>query len=430
MWYNINVLKEAAMELAEVIKLKLCTNESTDIAFYETAYQYMLACGEISQYVFKHDFEINSVLLSRVLYKRIRETFGLKSQMVQSAIRTVTARYQAVNTQMKKKPYRFTLDKKHYTFNRDMTWLQKPIAFKRPQCDLVRNRDYSFVHNKIDGHIQLSINTLGKRVVCDFVLPEYMQKFFDGSWSLGTAKLVELNDIWYLHISATKNIDEFERSDVKHVVGIDRGLRFLASVYDEQQKTQFFSGKAILRKRDKFDTVRAQLQAKGTRSAKRRLASISGRENRWMSDVNHCISKALVRRYGPGTLFVLEDLTGVSFEEENMHGAKQTHDLRNWSFYDLETKLAYKAAESGSCVLKVSPQYTSQRCPRCGAVVKENRDHDKHVYKCRQCGYTSNDDRIGAMNIYMLGTFWVSGNENPQFDKVKLIEPAESVSVK
>ena len=70
-----------------------------------------------------------------------------------------------------------------------------------------------------------------------------MQKFMDGSWTLGTAKLVELNGIWYLHISATKNADEFERSDVKHVVGIDRGLRFLATVYDEQQKTQFFSGK-------------------------------------------------------------------------------------------------------------------------------------------------------------------------------------------
>ena len=245
-----------------------------------------------------------------------------------------------------------------------------------------------------------------KRAVCDFILPEYMQKFMDGSWTLGTAKLVELNGIWYLHISATKNADEFERSDVKHVVGIDRGLRFLATDYDEQQKTQFFSGKDILRKRGRFDAVRAQLQAKGTRSARR-----SGRENRWMSDVNHCISKALVRRYGPGTLFVLEDLTGVSFEEDNMHGAKQTHDLRNWSFYDFETKLTYKSGETGSFVLKVNPQYTSQRCPRCGAVIKENRDHNLHLYKCGQCGYSSNDDRVGAMNIYMLGTLWVSGNE-------------------
>ena len=417
------------MQIGETIKIRLTSENSTNLLFFQTAYQYMLGCNFVSEWIFQHGFCINSNEVQKHVYYDLRELFGLKAQMAVSCIKTVTARYQTVDTQMRKNPYRFTADGKHYSFHRDMTWLQKPIAFKRPQCDLVRNRDYSFVHNKIDGHMQLSINTLGKRAVCDFMLPEYMQKFFDGSWSLGTAKLVELNDIWYLHTSATKNIDEFERGDVKHVVGIDRGLRFLASVYDEQQKTQFFSGKEILRKRDKFDAVRAQLQAKGTRSAKRRLARISGRENRWMSDVNHCISKALVRRYGSGTLFALEDLTGVSFEEENMHDAKQTHDLRNWSFYGLETKLTYKANETGSSVLKVNPQYTSQRCPRCGAVVKENRDHDKHLYKCRQCGYTSNDDRIGAMNIYTLGTFWVSGNENPQFDKIRLIEPAESVSV-
>ena len=301
------------MQIGETIKIRLTSENSTNLLFFQTAYQYMLGCNFVSEWIFQHGFCINSNEVQKHVYYDLRELFGLKAQMAVSCIKTVTARYQTVDTQMRKNPYRFTADVKHYSFHRDMTWLQKPIAFKRPQCDLVRNRDYSFVHNKIDGHIQLSINTLGKRAVCDFMLPEYMQKFFDGSWSLGTAKLVELNDIWYLHTSATKNIDEFERGDVKHVVGIDRGLRFLASVYDrflasvydEQQKTQFFSGKEILRKRDKFDAVRAQLQAKGTRSAKRRLASISGRENRWMSDVNHCISKALVRRYGPGTLFVL-----------------------------------------------------------------------------------------------------------------------------
>ncbi|WP_173000672.1 transposase, partial [Lactobacillus helveticus] len=68
---------------------------------------------------------------------------------------------------------------------------------------------------------------------------------------------------------------------------IDRGLRFLTACYDEKGKTLLYSGQQILRKRRKYKRLRAQLQAKGTKSAKRRLKKIGQRENRWMSDVNH-----------------------------------------------------------------------------------------------------------------------------------------------
>ena len=399
------------MQLAEVLKLKLNTTEEASLAFADTCYQYMLACDAISVYVFDHDFYINSVGLSKELYSSLREEFGLKSQMAQSAIRTVTARYQTVNTQMKSKPRKFKCDGKWHSQYRDMRSLERPIHFHRPQADLVRNRDYSFV----DDMNKISINTLGKRVVCPFVVPEYMQKFLDGTWHFGTAKLVELKGIWYLHISATKEVPDFTRDDVKHVVGIDRGLRFLETTYDNNQKTGFVSGKQILSKRRTFDSVRAQLQSKGTRSAKRTLKRISGRENRWMSDVNHCLSKALVQEYGSGTLFVLEDLEDVSTDENNLKTPQQSHDLRNWAFYDLETKLTYKAHEAGSDVLKVDASYTSQRCPRCGRIRKENRDHKMHSYHCDRCGFQTNDDRIGAMNIWLLGTLWVSGDEAPSF---------------
>ena len=411
------------MQLAEVLKLKLNTDDAAAAAFADTCYQYMLACNEVSQYVFNNDFYVNSVGLSKILYAGLREKYRLKSQMAQSAIRTVTARYQTVDTQMRQHPYRFKCDGKWYSEFRDVQWITKPLCFHRPQADLVRNRDYSFV----DGMNKISINTLGKRVVCPFVVPKAMQKFLDGTWSFGTAKLVKVKKIWYLHISATKEVPDFSREDVKCVVGIDRGLRFLETVYDSDQKTSFVSGKEILDKRNSFDNVRAELQARGTKSAKRALKRISGRENRWMSDVNHRLSKALVNKYGSGTLYTIEDLTDVSFDERNFHDKKQAHDLRNWAFYDLETKLTYKAHGTESEVLKVDASYTSQRCPHCGRIRKENRDHKIHAYHCDKCGFTTNDDRVGAMNIWMLGTLWVSGIENPSFAAAKVSEEAAAV---
>ena len=39
------------------------------------------------------------------------------------------------------------------------------------------------------------------------------------------------------------------------------------------------------------------------------------------------------------------------------------------------------------------------------------------MYVCDACGYQSNDDRIGAMNLQMLGTLYVSGDEHPRIRK-------------
>ena len=179
----------------------------------------------------------------------------------------------------------------------------------------------------------------------------------------------------------------------------------------------FFNGKEILAKRDVYNKVRAELQEKGTKSAKRVLKRISGRENRWMTDVNHQITKTLVDRYGPDTLFILEDLVDVSFDEQNLSSRtkEQRNQLRSWAFYQMGQFLAYKAAESNSMTLEVPADYTSQRCPKCGRIHKANRKHGTHEYICDRCGYRSNDDRTAAMNLQVLGTMYISGDENPRF---------------
>jgi len=400
--------------LTKTIKLHINVSPEQEILFRQMTEQYRLACNFVSQHIFDNQFNLAYQSLNKDLYDYLRSQFGLKSQLAQSSIKTAIARYKTVREQLFQKPFKYKdEDGKWKSIVKTLEWLWKPVFFSRPQADLVRNRDYSFVD---DGQV-LSINTLDKRTKCTFE-GKHFSEYLDGSWNLGTAKLVELKGLWYLHIPVTKAVEDFQKENVRHVVGIDRGLRFLAVSYDEKGKTEFVSGRKIATKRHKFLKVRQQLQSKGTKSTKRRLKAISGRENRWMSDVNHRISKTLVEKHGKDTLFVLEDLTGVSFEETNLsRTAKQNYDLRSWTFYQLEQFLTYKAHENRSEVLKVSAKYTSQRCPKCGTIHKGNRDHHKHLYSC-QCGYKSNDDRIGAMNIQFLGTMWISGNNNPRYERI------------
>ena len=400
------------MEMQVTIKTKLkISNSEIALSFSKTMKQYRQACNYVSEYIFNHDFDMKQSRLNKKLYTKLRNLFSLKSQMAQSVIRTVIARYKTVKTQMARRPYKYQ-DKntgEWYRKVRDLNWLHKPISFNSPQVDLQRNRDWSYLSSG-----QLSINTLYGRVKVDPVCHGFSQ-YLDGTWKFGLAKLLKSSNKWHLHVSATKEVADFDKQMVKHVVGIDRGLRFLATSYDEQGKTVFFDGQAIIRKHAKYQKLRATLQTEGTKSAKKRLKKLSGRENRWTSDVNHCLSKTLVQKYGANTLFVLENLNSVSFERTDLPKALHSQN-KSWTFYQLEQFLTYKAHLNNSEVVEVSAKYTSQRCPKCRVIKKDNRNHGKHEYHCINCDYRSNDDRIGAMNIQLLGTQYISGQEQPKFE--------------
>ena len=229
------------------VKLKLQNPDNADL-FTATMNHFKDACNYVSQYIFEHDFIMDQLKIQKKIYYDIRVKFGLKSQMAISVIRCVVARYKTVKTQLAQRPYKYKdiNTNQWYYEKRDLTWLQKPLQFKRPQADLLRNRDWSY-QSKTK---KLSIATLQDRVLVTPVCHGFDQ-YLDGSYKLGLAKLLKTGNKWYLHISATKRIDVLNTDNIKHVVGIDRGLRFLATTYDEQGKTTFYDGQKIMRKRAK-----------------------------------------------------------------------------------------------------------------------------------------------------------------------------------
>ena len=256
------------------------------------------------------------------------------------------------------------------------------------------------------------MNTLNGRVKLPY-FAEGMSKYFDHTiYKFGTAKLTNKHGKYYLHIPATYDVEESNISDICNVVGIDRGINFVVATYDSKHKSGFVSGKTIKQKRANYSKLRKKLQMRQTPSSRRRLKAIGQRENRWMQDVNHCVSKALVENNPKHTLFVLEDLSGIRNVTERVR-IKDRYVSVSWSFYDLEQKLIYKAKQNQSSVIKVAPHYTSQCCPVCGHTEKSNRNKKIHLFTCKNCGYKSNDDRIGAMNLYRMGINYLVDSQVP-----------------
>lgn len=365
-------------------KVQIVATDTDKVLLNKTMSVYCDACNYVSDYVFRtHDLKQFS--LNKILYSTLREKFSLKSQMAQSVFKTVIARYKTI-------------------LENQNEWI-KP-SFKKPQYDLVWNRDYSLTQNCF------SVNTLNGRVKLPY-FAEGMSKYFNHFiYKFGTAKLVNKHGKYYLHIPVTYEIEESNISDICNVVGIDRGINFVVATYDSKHKSGFVSGKAIKQKRANYSRIRKELQMRHTPSSRRRLKAIGQRENRWMQDINHQVSKALATGNPKHTLFVLEDLTGIRNVTERVK-TKNRYVSVSWSFYDLEQKLIYKANQNQSSVIKVDPRYTSQCCPACGHTEKSNRNKKIHLFTCKNCGYTSNDDRIGAMNLYRMGINYLADSQVP-----------------
>ena len=120
------------------------------------------------------------------------------------------------------------------------------------------------------------------------------------------------------HSPMTKAFPACDLNDVNHVVGVDLGVNFLATTYDTQGITTFYKGRAMKHKRGQYKVLRKQLQQLRTPSSRRKIKQIGSRENRYVSDVNHQVTKALTEKHPKGTLFVLEDLTGIRNETEKV----------------------------------------------------------------------------------------------------------------
>ena len=247
------------------------------------------ALNYVSNYVFENKC-FSQHKLNEATYYLLREKFSLKSQMSQSVMKTVLAKYKTIKSN-----------------NQPFTKVQ----FKNLEYDLVWNRDYLLTNgifsiNSLEGRLKIPFETKG------------MEKYFDGTYTFGTAKLVYKFKKYFLHIPMTKDFIQTTPFQINKIVGIDLGVNFLATVYDSYGKTTFFSGKAIKSKRGHYKILRKDLQELGTKSAKRKIKSIGTRENRYVTDVNHSITKALVEHYGQNTLFVLEDLTNVRQSTERV----------------------------------------------------------------------------------------------------------------
>ncbi|AXG07807.1 transposase [Haloplanus rubicundus] len=244
----------------------------------------------------------------------------------------------------------------------------------------------------------VSLSTTESRVRCPLALPEaddgYQRQYLDSDeWNVTESTLTARDGDYFLHIGfrRPKNDTEQNTAEDGTVLGVDLGIENLAVT----STAYFFSGREVTHNLREFEKTRAGLQQTGTRSAHRTLKQSSDQERRYIRDVLHQASNAIVDealRYECDVI-TFEDLTHI----RDRTGASWGH---KWAFRTLYEQVEYKAEAEGVSVKQVGSAYTSKRCAECGFTADENRPA-RNTFRCVKCESEANADYNAAKNIGM-----------------------------
>jgi len=332
-------------------KLVLAASAGKDLKF--AIEEFNRACNTLSELAFQRDLH-RKYDIHHSGYRLIRQETDLPAQHVINAIAKVSAVY----TRDSNKWHRF---KPHSSLRYDA----KSMTLS-PDCQTVSLAICP--KGRVTGQLQMSAR---------------MRKQLQQG-ELGSAELVYRKGNFYLHISIT--VPAPEVTQPQSSLGVDLGFNRVAVTSDNK----FHTSKNIRHRKSGYKRTRRSLQANGSKSAKRALKRVSGRERRFVADTNHCVSKQIVAiAKANNQRIVLEDLNGI----RETGKAKCVHE---WSFAQLQWMIRYKAAREGVEVVYIDPRYTSQTCSRCLHLgVRPNQSS----FQCRDCGYQINADLNGAKSV-------------------------------
>ncbi|MCY7337935.1 MAG: transposase [Chamaesiphon sp.] len=393
-------------------KLKLNLTDEQKSSVRDTALAYRDALNYASTIAFDNGKSSNGAKLQKLVYNNLRADFKLGAQMACNVPRQVAATFKSLLTKVKQNNEAI---KKGYTKKR-FKGLDEAPTYSSRTVTLNYQRDYSFKSDR-----QVSIGTLNGRIVVPYDgwnkhldLIKTARRVPRHAPNIGAAKIVyqRSSKTYYLMVSLEIELPDIDPTTITRISGVDVGMRYLAVETDLSNKSAFYSGKASRHRANQYHKARRTLQRKDTRSAKRRLIALSGRERRFIADVNHQMSKEIAK---PDSLIGLENLTGIRDRTKSKY-AKKTVGLFNptskkqrranrnkarWSFAELHSYIDYKANLVGSLATKVPAHYTSQSCPKCGHTSKGNRPNKGLMFRCECCGNELHADLVGARNIAM-----------------------------
>jgi len=290
-----------------------------------------------------------------------------------------------------------------------------PIPFPWNDSIKIESNDDEFYlswYNEIRFKFHFGKDRSNNRLIVKRCLK--MDKEYEGEYKLcnSSIQLVKRDGSTKYFLLLVVNIpQEHVELNKKIVVGVDLGLNYpayLATNCTEERKyigdrEHFLNTRMQFQRRYKsLQRLKATAGGKGRTKKLEPLERLRNAEHNWVHTQNHLFSREVVSfavQTHAATIH-MEDLSGFGKDSDGNADEKKEFVLRNWSYYELQNMITYKAAKYGIKVEKVRPAYTSQTCSCCGKLgfrqsvtfICENPD-------CKKYGEKVDADYNAARNI-------------------------------
>ena len=195
------------------------------------------------------------------------------------------------------------------------------------------------------------------------------------------------------------------------VVGVDLGLNVPVYVATNStlEREAIGGREAFLNQRGAFQRRFRALQrlqtTKGGRGRSHKLEPLERlreAERNWVRTQNHLFSNKVINfatNVGASTI-QMEKLTNFGKDAQGEVKEDKKYVLRNWSYFELQNFIEYKAKKAGIKVKYINPAFTSQTCSECGQLGERDSTHFKCTNPdCPNCGKDIHADYNGARNI-------------------------------
>lgn len=333
--------------------------------------------------------------LQPMVYRDVKDRFDLSAQPAVRVVKKVCDAYSTLKANTKAGNLGPKGSKRRNKAE------SKPIVFREDAAQAFDDRCLSWqVDQRTVSIWTVSGRLKGIRFVCSTQAAAMLAHHRQGE-----SDLMFRDGSWYL--VAVCDIPAPPVTEPTAWLGVDLGIVNLAATSDGE----IMAGRQLNRHRRRQMALRAKLQAKGTKSAKRVLKRQRRKEQRRATETNHIISKQIVttaERTGRG--IAMEDLTGI--RDRVRLKKDQRYGLHSWAFAQLGQFVEYKAQRAGIALVHVNPAYTSRQCSACWHTHKQNRV-DQATFACRACGMTMHADLNGSRNIaHRAADAWQRGTVN------------------
>lgn len=231
---------------------------------------------------------------------------------------------------------------------------------------------------------------------------------------LGKIKNVTISmkaDGWYVSVQTEREVEQPIHSK-SNMVGIDVGINRFAvlSTKEEYAACSALKQKQIHLKRQQRRLSKKIKFSKNWQKQRKKVAkmhhTIANIRLNHLHQTSHVISKN-------HAIVVLEDLQIKNMSKsargtllspgKNLNsksGLNQAILDQGWG--EFKRQIIYKSKWQGGDIILVDPKYTSQTCPSCQHVSKDNRKTQSE-FECMVCGFKENADYVGALNILAAG---------------------------